>query len=262
MYSVVLLAGLTVGSDNTPPVVVSAVPVVGCTGCTGCTGYVAGCTGYVAGCTGSCHGGMFSRLCHKHVSHGCCGGSCYGSCFGSPAMPPYGSCFSNGYTYGGYGSYYHASPAVYPMYANVPPPVVVVPVENKFVTPGTKKTDTDTKRPETDTKKPETDTKKPETDTKKTGNNGAANLKFRLPADAKLYVDGRLTNGDGSERSFFTPPLAEGQKFYYEVKAELMINGEMVTEEKRVIVAAGAEVVETFPKLTAAVEKAVAVAGK
>ena len=245
MYSVVLLAGLTVGSDNPPvPVVVQAVPTVGCTGC---TGYVAGCTG----CTGSCHGGMFSRLCHKHVSSGC-GGSCYGSCFGSPAMPPYGSCFSNGYTYGGYGSYYHTA---YPMYANVAPPIVIVPVENKFVTPGTKK-------PETDTKKPETDAKKPETDTKKTGNNGAANLKFRLPAEAKLYVDGRLTNGDGSERTFFTPSLQAGQKYYYEVKAELLINGEMVTEEKRVVVAAGADVIETFPKLTAAAEKATAVAGK
>src|SRR4051812_8359805 len=57
MYSVVLLAGLAAGSDNTPPVVVQAVPVAGCTGCTGCTGYVAGCTGctgctgYMAGCT-------------------------------------------------------------------------------------------------------------------------------------------------------------------------------------------------------------------
>ena len=128
------------------------------------------------------------------------------------------------------------------------------PVENKFVTPGTKKPETDTKKPETDTKKPETDPKKPETDPKKTGNNGAANLKFRLPADAKLYVDGRLTNGDGSERTSSPRRCRSGQQYYYEVKAELMVNGEMVTEEKRMVVAAD-EVIETFPKLTAAARR-------
>jgi uncharacterized protein (TIGR03000 family) len=175
-------------------------------------------------------------------------------------MPPYGSCFSNGYQYGGYGSYY-SSPA-YPTYAQ---PVIVVPVENKFIPPANK-SGSDTKVDPTipkpmDPVKPVVDPTKPK-DPTKPNNNGAANLKFQLPADAKLYVDGRLTSGTGSERSFFTPPLEAGQKFFYEVKAELLVNGEMVSEEKRVIVSAGAAVVETFPKLTAAVERASAVAGK
>jgi uncharacterized protein (TIGR03000 family) len=90
-----------------------------------------------------------------------------------------------------------------------------------------------------------------------------ANLKFSLPAQAKLFVDGKPAPGSGAERTFYTPPLATGQKFFYEVKAEMMVNGELVVEEKRVIVEAGANLTETFPKLVAAVRGATGtVAGK
>jgi hypothetical protein len=59
-----------------------------------------------------------------------------------------------------------------------------------------------------------------------------------------------------------TPPLGAG-KFFYEARAELMVDGKLVTEHKRVIVEAGANLVESFPVLFAAVEgKADTVAGK
>jgi uncharacterized protein (TIGR03000 family) len=150
-----------------------------------------------------------------------------------------------GSVYGTYG---------YPGYGT---PVYGVPVDKT----GTKfdsgaKTDDKKDMDKKDMDKKDPDKKDP--DKKNVG----ANLKFVLPANAKLYVDGRLTGGDGAERTFYTPPLAPGQQFYYEVRAEVMVNGEMVTEEKRVIVSSGANVVETFPKLTAAVEKANALAGK
>jgi len=91
----------------------------------------------------------------------------------------------------------------------------------------------------------------------------SANLKFQLPADAKLYVDGRLTTIGGTERAFTTPPLAEGSKYYYDVKAEMIVDGKPVVAEKRVVVVAGATITETFPTLIAAVEKkATAVAEK
>lgn len=89
-----------------------------------------------------------------------------------------------------------------------------------------------------------------------------ANLKFTLPADAKLFVDGKPAPGSGAERSFYTPPLTVGQKFFYDVKAEMMVAGELVVEEKKVIVEAGASLTETFPKLTAALARASTVAGK
>ena len=86
---------------------------------------------------------------------------------------------------------------------------------------------------------------------------------FRLPAGARLYVDGRLTGGDAAERTFYTPPLAPRQKYFYDVRAEVTVGGAVVTEEKRVIVEAGAQIVETFPKLIAATEKSgAAVASK
>jgi len=89
-----------------------------------------------------------------------------------------------------------------------------------------------------------------------------ANLKFKVPADTKLYVDGKLAPGSGTERAFYTPALEAGKKFFYEVKAELVVDGKTVVEEKKVIVEAGANITETFEKLTASVEKAPSVAGK
>jgi uncharacterized protein (TIGR03000 family) len=90
----------------------------------------------------------------------------------------------------------------------------------------------------------------------------SARLKFTVPAETKLYVDGKLAPGSGTERAFFTPPLERGKKFFYEVKAELVVNGKTITDEKKVIVEAGANITEDFAKLTAAVADAGGVAGK
>jgi len=268
MYSLVMMAAMS-GGPSTPAADMTPAPVVvvgGCTGCTGCTGYYAGCTGctgYYAGCCGtSCHGGhkgMSSNSCcgggglfHRssgccggggglfrgHKSHGCCGGysctgyscsgySCTGaSCFGSYSGGCWGSC---------YGTVTYPGVMTVPGGVVMPPPMGTPPVVVPPVT-----------MPPGGTKPP---------DGTKPGGTGA-NLKFRLPADAKLFVDGQLTSGQGAERAFFTPSLEAGQKYFYDVKAELVVDGALVTEQKRVIVEAGAELVETFPKLTAAAEKA------
>jgi uncharacterized protein (TIGR03000 family) len=91
-----------------------------------------------------------------------------------------------------------------------------------------------------------------------------ANLNFKLPAQAKLYVDGRLTMIGGTERTFSTPPLAAGSQYYYDVKAEVIVDGKPVVEQKRILVEAGATIQESFPVLIAAVEgkSAVVAAGK
>jgi uncharacterized protein (TIGR03000 family) len=89
-----------------------------------------------------------------------------------------------------------------------------------------------------------------------------ANLKFTVPADTKLYVDGKLAPGSGTERAFYTPPLEAGKKFFYDVKAELVVDGKTVVEEKKVIVEAGAKITESFSKLTAVAAKPDTVAGK
>jgi uncharacterized protein (TIGR03000 family) len=270
MYTLVLMTALTPGADVTPAPVPVAPAVYGCSGipagCTGCNGFVTsyGCSGSCYGCSGcygSCTGtarrghGLFGH--HKRSScHGCSGYSCSGyNCFGSSCMgfggcTGFGGCAGcvgfgggasswgppvgmppytlHGYNQGGAWGYgppvVYADPhAVYGRVTNLTPATTVVPAE---------------------TSKPMT----PPTPPKGTG----ANIKFRLPADAKLYVDGKLTMLTGTERAFSTPGLEAGQKFFYDVKAELMVDGKPVVEEKRVVVEAGSDLVETFPKLLAA----------
>jgi len=278
MYSIVMLTAMSAGADVTPPAV--AAPVYAAPAVAGCSGY-SGCSGsvVVSGCGGSCygsscHGGIFKKsggfLGHKSSCHGCssyscsgyncftsglscsgCSGyagschGCYGISYGSSWGPPVGML---PYTLHGYNSgadhvYGPSFPvvghnltdphAVYGRTTNPNlPPVVVVPVETM--------------------KKPAGSDDKPM----------GANLKFSVPAEAKLYVDGKLAPGSGPERAFFTPPLAAGKQFFYEVKAEVVVDGVTVVDEKKIIVEAGKTVTETFPKLVAAIEKANSVAGK
>lgn len=242
MYSLVMMAALATGADATPAPVVAA-PVV-LTSCGGCCGYVTsctGCTGCYGGCYGGCHGWGHGRKWHGH-KHGCISYGCCGFNWG-PVCGGYGSCC--GYSYscigygggccGGYGVYNYGgcgSLPAYGMYNIGGGGVIVAPagVAPAVTTPATPV---------------------PPAITPKT----SANIKFVLPADAKLYVDGRLTNGAGEERPFYTPSLTPGRKFYYEAKAEMVINGETIVEEKRVIVQAGDDLNESFPKLIAAAAK-------
>lgn len=83
-----------------------------------------------------------------------------------------------------------------------------------------------------------------------------ARLTLELPADAKLYVDGSLVKGEGGSRNFHTPDLPAGQTFYYELKAEVTVDGRAVTEAKTVLVKAGEASTQSFGKLLAAAGKA------
>ncbi len=228
--------------------------------CTGWTCFGSSMTPVAASCWGSCNG----------MGYGSCQGSCHGSGYGSGQgspnwygwgdVQPYGFGTLAGTPWachgGCHGGYFGTTYGIHPVFdtysgMNQPPVVVPTGVGNPGV-PTVPSSDMDPKKD--DTKKD--DTKKDDT------KNQGANINFRLPADAKLYVDGRLTGLSGPERSFTTPPLAPG-KYYYDVKAELMVDGVPVVEQKRVIVEAGSKLNESFPTLFAAAErKADAVAGK
>lgn len=287
MYGLVMLTALSSGADPVPveqpaPVVVmnctgcSGVVVSGCYGschglfhkhkhglfghhrasCMGCSGYSCdgwNCFGSCYGCSGSCYGyggchgiseyrsscfgyGNFGGLCYgfgtlQGTPFQCHGGGFTGG-FGLPvALPPYSSEWL-GWGFGP--AYIYGSPAA--VYGNVSrPPTAIEP------RPG----DAKPKDPKSgDTKDPKTG------ETKKDGM--GANLKIRVPAEARLFVDGQLTVLKGSERSFTTPPLISGQRFYYDLKAEITVNGRAVVEEKRVLVEAGADITESFSVLFAA----------
>jgi uncharacterized protein (TIGR03000 family) len=278
MYSIVMLTALSTGADVAPPpvpVTRAAVPAVGFPVAAGCCGSVmvgcSGCSGYSSGCYGSCHGGGMRHgrlLGHKHSCHGgggsCSGYSCFGSCYGSCS----GSCYGSGY--GAYGVSYGSSWG---------PPVGMLPYTlhgyNSGVTPvygpsfpvvGTNLTDpTAVYGRVTNPNLPPVMTIPVAPMAKPTGSDAppmGANLKFKVPADTKLYVDGKLAPGSGPERAFYTPPLEAGKKFFYEVKAERVVDGKTVSEEKKVIVEAGSTVTEEFAKLTAALATPDTVAGK
>jgi uncharacterized protein (TIGR03000 family) len=268
MYSLVLLASMSPGADVTPAPAAAAPIITGCCGsvamsCTGCCGSTGYGVTYGSGCCSGYHtgmhmGGLFGHghfgSCHGSscTGHTCCGGgsSCCGgySCAGGGAsswgppigMPPY---TLHGYNSGGGYGYgqpvvWADSESVYGRITNVNSPTVTIPP-----------TDTKPMVPP-----------KPMTDPVK---GMGANIKFKVPADARLFVDGKLTVLTGTERSFTTPSLVAGEKFFYDVKAELMVNGFFVVEEKRVIVEAGSDLTESFPKLFAAAQhQGNAVAGK
>lgn len=246
MYSILLLTALgpaadtPAGAKTAPPMVAPADPVV-----------MGGCTGSCHGsCYGSCYGSCTGSGGHRRMlgahrascrggGYSCSGYNCFGSCFGS--CTGCAGCTGHGVSYGsswgppvgmppytlhGYNSDPHAvwgaGPPVVGGRANPNlPPVMTVPVA-------------------------------PPTGSDAPGNPGAANIKFKVPADAKLFVDGRLTTGTGPERAFYTPPLAAGRQFYYDVRVEVTAAGRTLSEEKRVLVSAGANLTEEFPKLTAA----------
>lgn len=250
MYSIVMMAALAPAADTpvapkmVAPAPAFAAPALG--GCSGSGVSYGSCSG--GGMSyGSCHGsGGHRRVLggHRAACHGggysCNGYNCFGSansCFGSAGIAGYGTSYGSSwgppigmppYTLHGYnaGGVWGAGTPVVPGYADAgagygpnQPPVMSIPVA-----PAAK------------------------------GSDGApvgANIKFVLPADAKLYVDGKLTPGTGTERTFYTPPLGAGQ-FFYDVKVETVIAGKPVVEEKKIIVTAGANLTEEFGKAAVA----------
>ena len=90
-----------------------------------------------------------------------------------------------------------------------------------------------------------------------------ATVVISVPAEAKVTVEGQALRSSGRERSFRTPPLAQGQDFVYQVRATLMVGGVEEVEVKEVTVTAGLTSRASFEKLFAKVEgPAPALAGK
>jgi uncharacterized protein (TIGR03000 family) len=185
-------------------------------GCHGCYG------GFRNGCYG-CYGAA-SYGCYGCAGYGCYGGGCYG-CYGGYAVY-YGGCFGCHGCYGCYGCYGCAGYQVVPSTPMTPAAPVEKPAEP--VAPPVK-TDEGAKP-------------------------GQAKLIIDLPADAKLYIDNQLMKTTSERRTFNTPNLDRGQLYYYVLRAEVVHNGKVHSETKRVIVQAGEETRTTFAELQAVVK--------
>ncbi len=60
-----------------------------------------------------------------------------------------------------------------------------------------------------------------------------------LPADAKMFVDGREAHLTSASRSFTTPTLQQGRDYYYTIKAQANRDGETRVQSARLVVRAG-----------------------
>ena len=185
---------------------------------------------YSSACYGSCYGSGYSSACY---------GSCYGSSsFGSGC---YGSCYGSG-CYGA--SCFGSAPVIFGGESYGAP--MNAPVGEHYGTVCLSGTGTDT-----------VVAARPSISVEVAGDDKAtASLSVELPAAAKLYVDGHLIAGAGEARQFHTPELPRGQAFFYEVKAEVEVNGKVEVESKRVVVKAGESLRESVPKLLASVKSA------
>lgn len=71
-------------------------------------------------------------------------------------------------------------------------------------------------------------------------------LIVRLPAGAKLAIDGEATKQTSAERHFETPPLKAGKTYVYRLRAEFARDGRPVVREERVEIRAGEEKIVTI----------------
>jgi uncharacterized protein (TIGR03000 family) len=203
-----------------------------CNGCSGNSCHGSSCYG------SSCHGGGHSAgwgSCYGSGAGAGCWGSCYGSGVGSGCWGS--SCYGSGMGAGCHGGAACYGASVGSTWIN---PIPAAPVMTAPAAPVAPAAPT----------------------TGGTSSQGPARLTVELPTTAKLFVDGAEVAGTGTTRQFHTPELAAGGSFFYDLRAEVEVNGSVQTEEKRVVVRAGETVTASFAKLAAAAGEAGAVAAK
>ena len=79
----------------------------------------------------------------------------------------------------------------------------------------------------------------------------SARLIVRVPGDAQLYVHGIFCPLTSDTRSFDTPELPPGRRYYYNLVVQLVRGGQVVQESRRVFFEAGEEVRVDFSQLGA-----------
>jgi uncharacterized protein (TIGR03000 family) len=184
-----------------------------CYGCHGCSGHrifpiFHGCHSYCSSCYCS------SCYCSGPVYYGC---SCYASC---------SAC------YGCHGTVIISSG----------PRVIPVPGGSSEV---------DALRKEVDRLRMELEKAGKKSEPKKGDDEVAAPAKVSrvtvtLPATARLWIENVECPLTSAVRSFDTPPLPSNRQFYYNVKMEVMQNGQLVSQTQRAIITPGQPVQVDF----------------
>lgn len=75
-----------------------------------------------------------------------------------------------------------------------------------------------------------------------------ATIVVHVPADAKVWFDGNLTQSGGESRAFNTPPLSVDQVYHYDIRAQWTEGGQTVDRSQRVDFQPGRSVVVDFAR--------------
>jgi len=87
----------------------------------------------------------------------------------------------------------------------------------------------------------------------KTEGPAASTILVNLPADARLSVDGAKTTSTSSTRTLVTPDLEPGYDYVYTLQANVVRDGQTVTQSQRVTVRAGEQTRVSFDFATTGV---------
>ncbi len=71
-------------------------------------------------------------------------------------------------------------------------------------------------------------------------------ISVNVPADAKVFVNGNPTRSTGSSRQFISRGLQAGRQYTYELRAEVAVNGQTVTDTQVVQLTAGEQTKVAF----------------
>jgi uncharacterized protein (TIGR03000 family) len=74
----------------------------------------------------------------------------------------------------------------------------------------------------------------------------SAQLKVRVPADARIIVNGQLTTSTGRDRRYVSRGLEQGRNYRYELRAEIKREGRTVHRTRVVTLTAGKQTDVTF----------------
>jgi uncharacterized protein (TIGR03000 family) len=77
-------------------------------------------------------------------------------------------------------------------------------------------------------------------------NRNSVLISVNVPADAKIFVNGNATRSTGSTRQYVSRGLVAGRQYTYELKAEMNVNGQTVSDTQVVRLTAGEQTQVAF----------------
>jgi uncharacterized protein (TIGR03000 family) len=69
--------------------------------------------------------------------------------------------------------------------------------------------------------------------------NQPVHMKFRVPAEAQLWLDGTATTMQGQVREMISPPLPPGKSYVYTVRVRWQRYGQVIDQKREITVKAG-----------------------